>query len=122
MTKPASNLLGADVFLPASRVLVSAALLAASTMMALTSGRSMPGGGQPGGVGARQVESGVQVLLLPAAPCLRSGSFSSRREAIAKIALKVEQVGGDGRRDSICTRCGGDVGIHGRHPHVGLKQ
>ena len=74
----------------------------------------MPGGGQPGGVGARQVESGVQVLLLPAAPCLRSGSFGSRREAVAKVPRKVKQIGGDGRRDSVRTPfAGGTKGFMG---------
>ena len=115
MIEPARSLFGADVFLPASRVLVLAALLAASTMRALTAGRSMAGGGDHmGRVGARQVEPGVHVLLLPTAPGLGSGSLGSRGETVTKIARKVEQIGHDSRRDSACTRCRGDKGSHGR--------
>ena len=80
------------------------------------------GGDYQGGVGARQIESGVQVLLLPASPCLRSGSLGSRREAVAEVARKIEQIGGDGRRNSVRTRCGGDEGVHRRQPHIGLQQ
>ena len=64
-----------------------------------------------------QVEPGVQLLPFPAAPILRSLSFSGREELVAKVARKVEQIGGDRRRDSTRTRCRGDEGIHRRQPH-----
>ena len=120
MTEPARSLLGAEVFLLANKAFVSAALLAASTMRVLTAGRSILGGGRDdkGGEAARQVKPGVQLLLLPAAPVIRSLPLSTRGEPVAEMAGKIKEVGGNRRRDTPRPCRGGDEGAHRWQPHV----
>ena len=59
-------------------------------MRALTAGRSILGGGwdDQGGKAARQVEPGVQLLILPAAPIIRSLSFGGGGEPVTEVAEK----------------------------------
>ena len=100
MTEPARSLLGAEVFFPASKFLVSAALLAASTMRDLMAGRSILGGGGTTRGGKLRVRSNLACrssssllpqlsglsLLVPEGSRLRNWPEKSNRLAVTDAA------------------------------------